>query len=89
MSVDEYEAIRLIDLQGLKQEECAENMNVSRTTVQAIYEVARKKIADSIINGKRLIIEGGEYVLCDGHGKHCGRTGCRRKRFNESSAENK
>lgn len=78
MAVDEYETIRLIDLEGLKQEECAENMNVARTTVQAIYEVARRKIADSIVNGKNLMIEGGEYILCDGLGNRCGRRGCNR-----------
>lgn len=77
MSVDEYEAIRLIDLEGMKQEECAEKMNVARTTVQGIYDIARKKLADSLVNGKILIIKGGEYVLCDGQGKQCGK-GCRR-----------
>lgn len=78
MTVDEYETVRLIDLDGLKQEECAQQMNVARTTVQGIYDSARKKIADSLINGKTLAIEGGEYTLCDGMGRHCGKTGCRR-----------
>ncbi len=43
MTVDEYETIRLIDLNGFKQEECANQMNISRTTVQEIYDEARKR----------------------------------------------
>jgi len=62
--IDEMETIRLIDLEGYNQEEAAKQMNVARTTVQRIYNDARKKIADSIINGKQLSITGGEYVLC-------------------------
>ncbi len=77
MTVDEYEAIRLIDLEGFTQEECAEQMNVARTTVQGIYVEARKKIAESLVNGKVLLIEGGEYRLCDATGNGCGR-GCHR-----------
>lgn len=77
MTVDEYEAIRLIDQQGFNQEECAAHMNIARTTVQGIYFRARKKVADSLVNGKMLIIEGGEYRLCDGVDE-CG-PGCQRK----------
>lgn len=73
--VDEYEVIRLIDYEGCTQEECAEQMNISRTTVQGIYMSARKKIADSLVNGKELTISGGDYILCTAYGKHCGR-GC-------------
>lgn len=65
MTVDEYEAIRLIDLEGLTQEECAAQMNVARTTVQGIYDSARGKLAQSLVNGKTLLIAGGEYRLCD------------------------
>lgn len=79
MTVDEYETIRLIDLEGFTQEECATQMNVARSTVQGIYNEARKKIAESLVNGKVLLIEGGEYRLCDGFGKGCGR-GCRKHR---------
>lgn len=79
MTVDEYETIRLIDLEGFTQEECSKQMNIGRTTVQGIYIEARKKIAESLVNGKVLIIEGGEYRLCDGLGNGCGR-GCHRHR---------
>lgn len=78
MTVDEYETVRLIDLEGLTQEECAAQMNVARTTVQGVYNTARQKIADSLVNGKALWIEGGEYRLCNGQGKNCGRGHCGR-----------
>lgn len=76
MTVDEYECIRLIDHEGLKQEECAERMNIARTTVQSIYETARKKIADAIVNGKIIQISGGRYILCNGLGRFCGQQNC-------------
>jgi|SRR5690554_4865388 len=79
MTVDEYETIRLIDLEGFTQEECAKQMNVARSTIQGIYNVARKKLAESLVNGKMLLIDGGEYRLCDGLGNGCGR-GCHRHR---------
>ena len=59
MTVDEYETLRLLDNEGLTQEGCAVRMNVSRTTVTAIYDSARRKIADALVNGKRLLITGG------------------------------
>lgn len=65
MTVEEYETLRLIDYEGLMQEECAERMNVARTTVQRIYNDARKKTAEFLVGGKALLIEGGDFVLCD------------------------
>ena len=76
MTVDEYETIRLIDLEGLTQEECSNQMNVARTTVQSIYNDARKKIAESVVNGKVLKIEGGDYQLCDRNVRPCGKECC-------------
>ena len=66
LHVEEYECIRLIDYENLMQEECAELMNVARTTVQRIYFKARKKIASALVDGHILKIEGGNYELCDG-----------------------
>lgn len=79
MTVDEYETIRLIDMDGFTQEECGKQMNIARSTVQVIYNEARKKLAESLVNGRVLLIEGGEYRLCDGFGNGCG-PGCNRKR---------
>jgi predicted DNA-binding protein (UPF0251 family) len=80
MTVDEYETIRLIDLEGFTQEECAKQMDIARTTVQGIYDNARKKLADSLVHGKVLLIGGGEYVLCDGLEETCVCGGCHRHR---------
>lgn len=66
LTVDEYETVRRIDLEGLSREECAMRMNVARTTAQAIYNSGKAKIADCLVNGARLQIEGGNIVMCDG-----------------------
>lgn len=88
MTVDEYEAIRLIDQTGFTQEECAAQMNVARTTVQGIYVSARAKLADALVNGKALVIEGGDYVLCDGNEENCGCGGCRKHRERNREGQN-
>lgn len=79
MTLDEYETIRLIDYMGFSQEDCAKQMTVARTTVQAIYDSARGKIADVLVNGKGLKIGGGSYEICaktrECCGKDCGRRG--------------
>ncbi len=80
MTVEEYETIRLIDQQGFTQEECAKQMDVARTTVQGIYDSARKKLADFLVNGKMLLIEGGNYILCEGLEATYGQGGCYRHR---------
>lgn len=78
MSVDEYETIRLIDFNNFTQKECSEQMDIARTTVQGIYDEARKKLADSLVNGKIIAIEGGDYSLCTNSNKPCGKV-CRRR----------
>ena len=63
ISIEEAEAIRLKDLDGLEQEECAKKMNVSRSTFSRILLLARQKMADALLNGKAIRIEGGKYEL--------------------------
>jgi predicted DNA-binding protein (UPF0251 family) len=63
LSVDEFEAVRLADLDGLYQEQAAEKMNVSRQTFGRIIESAHKKVADALVRGKALKIEGGEFEM--------------------------
>lgn len=61
--VEEFEAVRLKDLEGLEQEECANKMNVSQPTFHRILVSARKKISDAIVNGKAIKIQGGNYKI--------------------------
>ena len=82
LTVDEYEAVRLIDLMKYTHEQCAAQMDISRTTATEIYESARTKIADSLIGGKTLVIAGGRYRLCDGTGPLC----CHRCRRNAAQS---
>lgn len=64
MTVDEYETIRLIDLEGLTQEKCAAQMGIARATVAGIWTRARRKTADALVNGRQLVVAGGNYALC-------------------------
>lgn len=72
---EELEALRLKDLENLDQETCAQHMQVSRPTFRRILISARNKIADSLVNGKAVRIEGGNYTRkiinleCNGCGK--------------------
>ena len=71
LGIDEYETVRLIDYVGLSQEECGMQMSIARTTVQQIYTNARKKIAEALVEGYTLRIEGGDYQICDGKHDRC------------------
>ncbi len=59
MTLDEFEALRLADLEGLYQEQAAAQMHISRPTFSRIIESARRKLADALVHGKALRIEGG------------------------------
>lgn len=63
LSVEEAEAIRLKDLEGLEQEECSQKMNISRTTFARMLNSARQKMADALLNGKAIRIEGGNFQM--------------------------
>ena len=71
------QACRLIDTLHFTQEECARQMNVARSTVAAIYQSARAKIADALFYGKTLNFHGGDVELCKFHSECCGRCGQR------------
>lgn len=63
--VEEYEAIRLVDYENLIQEEAAERMGISRPTFTRIYDRARKTIAAAFVEGKAILIQGGNYSTDD------------------------
>lgn len=63
LTVEELEALRLSDLEGLYQEDAAERMDVSRQTFQRVLREARRKTAEALVMGKAVGIEGGDYVL--------------------------
>lgn len=94
LNLDEYEAIRLMDREGMSQQECSKRMGVARTTVQKIYETARRKVADALVEGRPLKIQGGDFQLCEGndcleqecfkrygHGCYCGKHCCHHKQM--------
>ena len=89
LTLDEYEVIRLVDLEQRTHEQCAAQMDISRSTVQEIYESARQKIAACLVHGKPLRITGGNYRICGGEEHpHCGRS-CRLRTFNETDHKQK
>ncbi|MFP4640933.1 MAG: DUF134 domain-containing protein [Dehalococcoidia bacterium] len=63
LSLEEIEAIRLRDHEGLQQEECARTMHISRPTFHRVLASARKKIADALTTGKAIRIEGGNFAM--------------------------
>ena len=63
VSVDEYEAIRLVDYGGMNQEQAAGELGVSRATAARILESAHRKIAEALTQGKAISIEGGSFVI--------------------------
>ncbi len=69
LPLEGLEAIRLVDHQGLDQETAAGVMNVSRQTLGRILAAARAVVADALVNGKTLRIEGGDYALPSGGGR--------------------
>ncbi|MBP7836280.1 MAG: DUF134 domain-containing protein [Candidatus Omnitrophica bacterium] len=63
LGVDEFEALRLADYQGKKQKEAARSMRVSQQTFSRIVKKAHKTLADAMVNGKRIRIQGGSYLV--------------------------
>ena len=80
LTFDEFEVVRLVDLEKQTHEQCAKQMEISRTTVTEIYESARQKIADCIVNGHSLTIRGGNYRVCDGYSKWCYKSHCEKQK---------
>ena len=89
LTLDEYEAIRLVDLEQQTHEQCAAQMDISRSTVQEIYESARRKIAACLVHGKPLHITGGKTTASAEDRRQptaAAAAGCReatRKKFNK------
>ncbi|MCX5801059.1 MAG: DUF134 domain-containing protein [Candidatus Eisenbacteria bacterium] len=63
LTLDELEAIRLADLEGLYQEDAAQRMRISRQTFGNIVSSAHRKVADFLVNSKNLTVEGGVVVM--------------------------
>ncbi|MDI6893521.1 MAG: DUF134 domain-containing protein [Bacillota bacterium] len=66
LTVDELEAIRLKDIEGLEQEEAAGRMGIARTTFRRVLVSARAKIAEALVRGKAIRIEGGTFTAARG-----------------------
>ena len=71
LGVDEFEAVRLADLEGLYHEKAAAKMGISRQTFGRIVEAARKKISEVLVKGKALRIEGGDFKFPSGKSFEC------------------
>jgi len=84
MTLDQLEALRLADLEGLYQEEAAKRMDVSRATFARTLAAARALLADALVNGKAVAVGGGEVAWrskehwpCPVHGRQRRGRGCR------------
>jgi predicted DNA-binding protein (UPF0251 family) len=93
LSLDEFETIRLLDHIGLDQEQAAAKMGISRPTVTRVYASARRKIADALVTGQAICIEGGPVTQspvplapCCGMGRIRGR--CRHGQLPPNQQEN-
>lgn len=73
---DEYEVLRLMDFVHLSQAECAARMGISRATVARLYESARQAVAEMLVLGKKLRIEGGDVAVCPSPGPECAGNAC-------------
>lgn len=89
MTVEEFEALRQMDYHSLTQEECAQKMCVARTTLQRIYAQARYKMAQALVEGRPLRIQGGNFKVCDGREKFCGCTKCHLEKKNSFEKKGK
>lgn len=85
LSFDEIEAIRLVDAGGMEQTKAGKNMKISQSTLSRLLKEGRKKVADAIINGKAIKIQGGNFKMVQpagrGQGIGMGRGG---RRFNSN-----
>ncbi|RLG12242.1 hypothetical protein DRN73_03190 [Candidatus Pacearchaeota archaeon] len=72
LSVEEYEAVRLIDLENMPQDKAGKKMKISQPTLSRLLKSARKKLSDAIINGKAIKIQGGNYKMVQPRGRGMG-----------------
>ena len=72
LTVDEFEAIRLIDFEEIEQSKASKKMKISQPTLSRILKSARKKISDAVVNGKSIKISGGEYKMVEQKGRGIG-----------------
>ena len=89
LTVDELETMRLTGKENLSQEECVAQLGVGRTTAKKIYETARKKIADALVLGFTLKIEGGEFQLCSGSADFCYKKTASNRKFKKNTKKKK
>lgn len=86
LASDELEALRLCDAEGLTQEQAGEQMKISRGTIQRLITAARKKVAEALLNGHALVLEGNDLETEQEENNFCGcgrgRRGGRKERKN-------